>query len=321
VATGLPIFPLYFENDDDGERKLGTDSYVLFTAPADGAYLVRVSDSRGLGGERNVYRLIVREAQPDFTVTLAGANPALPARSGQEFTLNADRKDGFDGPIDIAITGTPAGYQLSGINSIEAGHFAAEGTIQALPEAKPLPDAEWSKVKITATARIGGKLVTHPVNGFTGATIEKEPKLWVALEPVAPGDTLEHLSPARPYTAPDPNKPAEITISPGETIPAWIKIKRNGAANEIRFDVQNLPHGTIVDNLGLNGITLLPEQSEGEIHLKAEPWVQEMDRLIFVKVRGSGSRGATRDVADITSPAVVLHVRKKEATVRAVTVK
>jgi hypothetical protein len=221
----------------------------------------------------------------------------------------------------VAISGTPAGYQLSSFITIQAGHSTAQGTVRALPDAKPLPDAEWKKVKLTATARIAGKPVTHDVNGFTGATIEKEPKLWVALEPVAPGDTLEHLSPATPYAEPDPQKPAEITISPSETIPAWIKIKRNGAQNEIRFDVENLPHGCIVDNLGLNGITLLTGQSEGEIHLKAEPWVQEMDRLIFVKVRGSGSRGASRDVADITSPAVVLHVRKKDATVRAVTVK
>jgi hypothetical protein len=41
IANGLPAFTLFYENDDDGERKLGTDSRVLFTAPADGDYLVR----------------------------------------------------------------------------------------------------------------------------------------------------------------------------------------------------------------------------------------------------------------------------------------
>jgi mono/diheme cytochrome c family protein len=317
TSNGLPAFTLFYENDDDGERELGTDSRLLFTAPADGAYLVRVTDSRGLGGARNVYRLVIREARPDFSVTLGGANPALPARSGQEFTLSADRKDGFDGPIEVAITGVPEGYKLSSSIVIEAGHTTAEGTIQALTDAKQLDETEWKKVKVTATA----KGITHEVNGFTGATLEKDPKVWVTLEPVAPGDTLEHVTPATPYAEQDPAKPFEITIAPGETIPAWIKIKRNGSKDAIRFDVQNLPHGVIVDNLGLNGITLLPEQSEGEIHIKADSWVQAMDRLIFVKVRGSGSRGAVRDVADITSMPVVLHVRKKEAVARAVTVK
>jgi len=321
IANGLPVFTVFYENDDDGERELGTDSRLLFTAPADGTYLVRVTDSRGLGGARNVYRLVVRQAQPDFAVTLGGGNPALPARSGQEFTLKADRKDGFDGQIDVWLTGVPAGYRLSTHVVIEAGHTTAEGTIQALADAKQLPPAEWQKLKVTATAKVAGQTVTHEVKGFTGADLEKDPKVWVALEPAAPGDTLEKLSPPTPYAEQDPAKPFEMTIAPGETIPAWIKIKRNGSKDAIRFDVQNLPHGVIVDNLGLNGITLLPEQNEGEIHIKAEPWVEEMDRIVYVKVRGSGSRGAVRDVADITSMPVVLHVKKKDSITRAVTVK
>src|SRR5258706_7448800 len=74
AQTGLPIFPLYYANDDDGERKLGADSRLFFTAPADGSYLVRVTDTRGHAGQRFAYRLIVREAKPDFKVTLGGAN-------------------------------------------------------------------------------------------------------------------------------------------------------------------------------------------------------------------------------------------------------
>src|SRR5882724_108375 len=59
VANGLPVFHLNYANDDDGERKLGADSKLFFTAPADGPYLVRVTDTRGHAGERFAYRLIV----------------------------------------------------------------------------------------------------------------------------------------------------------------------------------------------------------------------------------------------------------------------
>ena len=59
-STGLPIIPLYYANDDDGHRQLGSDSRITFTAPADGAYLVRVRDARGAGGDRYAYRLTVR---------------------------------------------------------------------------------------------------------------------------------------------------------------------------------------------------------------------------------------------------------------------
>src|SRR5260370_39676162 len=99
VPTGLPVFTLYYANDDDGERKLGSDSRLLFTAPADGSYLVRVTDAifhlpspishpppshsslshpmgegrgegqregEGRGEGRFAYRLTVRKAKPDF---------------------------------------------------------------------------------------------------------------------------------------------------------------------------------------------------------------------------------------------------------------
>ena len=55
--NGLPVFTLNFENDDDAQRKLGKDSRLTFVAPADGAYLVRVSDVRGFAGDNFKYEL------------------------------------------------------------------------------------------------------------------------------------------------------------------------------------------------------------------------------------------------------------------------
>jgi DNA-binding beta-propeller fold protein YncE len=311
TPNGLPTFAIYFENDDDGERKIGTDSRILFTAPADADYIIRVTDSRGLGGERNVYQLVVREARPDFSVSLGGANRTVGALSGQEFTLVSDKKDGFDEPITVEVSGVPEGYKVTSPLVIERGQDDAQGTINALAGAQPLDDAAWAKVKVVARS---GSLV-HEVNNLGKTSLGKDPQLIVALEPAAPGDTLAKLSPPTPMQDQDPAKPFEITIAPGEIIPAWIKIRRNpgnGGAGDIRFDVQNLPHGVIVDNLGLNGITLLANQNEGEIHLKAEPWVTEMDRLVFAKTRSFG---------DQTSLAVMLHVRKKASVMRNVTVK
>jgi WD40 repeat protein len=302
VANGLPVFPLHYENDDDGERELGTDSRLLFTAPADGEYHVRISDSRGHGGPRHVYRVIIREARPDFRVVIGGGGKAINARSGQAFSVNANRIDGYDEPITVEITGVPAGFKVTSPLVVESGHTQAEGSLFALADARA--EADWSGAQFTANGR-----APQP---FPKPTLTKEPPVWVALEPVAPGDTLEKLSPPTPMREPDAARLDEITIAPGEIVPAWIKIRRNGAKEAIRFDVENLPHGVIVDNLGLNGITLLPEQSEGEIHLKAEPWVQEMERLIYAKTRGFGEQ---------TSLPVLLKVRKSTGPVRVLTVK
>src|SRR6185503_6955500 len=34
LPNGLPAFPAFYANDDDADRELGTDSRLLFTAPA-----------------------------------------------------------------------------------------------------------------------------------------------------------------------------------------------------------------------------------------------------------------------------------------------
>ncbi len=307
VGNGLPVFTLNFSNDDDGDRKTGSDARLLFTAPADGAYLVRVSDSRGFGGDRFAYRLVVREAREDFTARIDNVNLALNAGSGQAFTVTADRIDGFDGDIAVEIVGIPDGYKVSTPLVIQAGHVNARGTLVALPGAKAIDAAEWAKVKVTATA----KGVTHDVNNLGTVTLGKEPPLYLALEPAAPGDTLAKLSPATPLQPQDPAKPFEITIAPGEIIPAWVKIKHGDAKGDLRFDVENLPHGVIVDNLGLNGITLLAGQNEGEIALKAESWVAEQDRLCFAVSREAGRQ---------SSLPVMLHVRKRDGA-KTITVK
>ena len=52
IPNGLPTFPVNFANDDAGDRKSGHDSRLTFSAPADGDYLVRVTDSCSHGGDR-----------------------------------------------------------------------------------------------------------------------------------------------------------------------------------------------------------------------------------------------------------------------------
>jgi hypothetical protein len=52
IPNGLPVFTVYYENDDDAKRELGDDSRLTFTAPADGDYIVRLKDVRGQQGEK-----------------------------------------------------------------------------------------------------------------------------------------------------------------------------------------------------------------------------------------------------------------------------
>jgi WD40 repeat protein len=291
VANGLPIFTLHYENDDDGSRNAGSDSRLLFTAPEDGDYVVRVRDSRGRAGERFIYRLIVREARPDFAVKFSEAAAAVNVGSGAAFTLTAERKDGFDGDIICEITGVPAGWHVTSPLVIQAGHLQAKGSISALPGA-----GKWTPAKISATAEIDGKKIVHPAGEIAGVKAEGEAPMVVSLQPAG----ADHSAPT--FQRDDGAVTRDIKIAPGETISAWVVLKRGSAKGALRFDVENLPHGVVVDNLGLNGITLLEGQDVGEIFLKAASWVPETDRLAVVVCREAGKQA---------SLPVLLHVRRK----------
>jgi mono/diheme cytochrome c family protein len=293
-ANGLPIFAINYENDDDQERQLGSDSRLNFTAPVDGPFVVRVTDARGFGGESFTYRLVVREAKPDYRVTIVGVNPTVPSGSGVGFTAVADRTDGFDGPITVEVAGMPPGFVVSSPLVIEAGHNEARGVIFAAADA-PAPTADNAKNSaVKSRATIDGKDVVKDVNVF--GTIKLGPKLKL-LATLLP----EPMPTAR--TAPTKDHPLmEIAIAPGQMTTARIKLDRNGYTDLASLDVENLPHGVIVADLGLNGLLIRADESERVIFITCAPWVAEMDRLCYARAKEAGAPA---------SRPVLLKVRKK----------
>lgn len=298
AATGLPVFTLHYENDDDGERKQGSDSKLQFSAPTNGSYLIRVTDTRGRGGDTHAYRLILRKSRPDFTVSLSGANPTVSPGSGQSFTLNVERLDGFDGEIRVAISGLPPGFSVSSPILIEAGHTEAKGSIHAALDAPKPDDTNAAMTKVTATATVDGKPVTKEVNSLGTIKLGGKPKLYVALEPYSESAT-NHFDPAMA-----PAQPLELTIAPGQTIPAWLKIKRNGHEDLVTFFAENLPHGVIVADIGLNGVLIPKGESERQIFFSADKWVADQDRLFHMIEQQAGKQ---------TSLPVLLKVRRPSA--------
>ncbi|MDG2185076.1 MAG: PA14 domain-containing protein [Mariniblastus sp.] len=135
--NGLPTFPIYYENDDDSHRRLGSDSKLTFTAPSDGQYIVRVSDVRGDHGPKHNYTLNVRPRQPDFAVTLGGFSGGVPSGSGREFSVTAQRMDNYDGDIRVDISDVPPGYRVTTPLIIEAGQRVAYGAVTRMDAVAP----------------------------------------------------------------------------------------------------------------------------------------------------------------------------------------
>src|SRR5207249_9205617 len=97
--NGMPLFTIPYCNDDGGQN-FGKDSFLMFEAPEDGEFLVRIRDIRGLQGKTYAYRLTLQEPQPDFTLSVDPKNPNIPRGGAVPLAVTATRLDGFDGPID-----------------------------------------------------------------------------------------------------------------------------------------------------------------------------------------------------------------------------
>lgn len=300
-STGLPVFTLHFENDDDATRRLGSDSHLLFTAPADGPYIARVTDVRGFGGERFVYRLSIHPAKPDFKVELDPLDPRIPAGSGRSFTARLERIDGFEGPVRVDLTGVPSGFSVSTPLVIAAGHLEAKGTIYATADAKPPTTQAAVGLRAAATALIDGTEIRRPVlrddapkekpEQLATLTLASKSPLRIWLEPWTESATT------RPTAA---TQPATIELIPGKLVPALLRIERNNLPGPVTFELENLPHGVIVADIGLNGVLIPDGQTERQIFISCAPWVAETTRLCFARAKEAGGP---------TSGAVMVHVR------------
>jgi sugar lactone lactonase YvrE len=298
APNGLPVFRLHFENDDDSMRRHGKDSHLIFTAPAAGDYVLRLHDMTNRGGPEFKYQLTARARQEDFKVTLTGQNPAISPGSGKEFALALERKDGFAGEVTVEVTGLPPGFSAVTPVVIEQEQISAVGLITADLAAQPPTEEQLKAVKVTATASIRGKKVLHELGGLGKITLGKPSQVVVD---VFPDGTIG--SPKQ-----EPGRPLQLTIQPGETISALVKVtRRNGFKAEVPFGKEdagrNLPFGVYVDNIGLNGLLVPATESERRFFITAGPkWLPETTRIFHLRTTADGVQ---------TSQPILLKIRKQ----------
>jgi hypothetical protein len=145
-----------------------------FEVKEDGTYRLQVRDL--FGGTRsdphNVYRLLVRQAVPDFSLAAwavhmtlrngdrASLSKPMSLRQGDSraFEVVVQRRDGFDGEIEILMEGLPQGVSAAGLKIGKGktyGHL-----ILTVDEKAP---RGFALAKIMGKALIGGKEVVRPV--------------------------------------------------------------------------------------------------------------------------------------------------------------
>jgi hypothetical protein len=106
------------------------DPLLSWKAPADGQFLVSISDFHQQGGDGFRYRLWVEEQQPDFSVGLA--SDLISAKVGQETELvvTIARELGYAAAIDVNLAGLPKGSSCAKVVSQHGGDSEKKVTLK-----------------------------------------------------------------------------------------------------------------------------------------------------------------------------------------------
>lgn len=303
AANGLPTFPIYFENDDDPLRNGTTDSHLLFTAPADGIYTIRISDCRGFGGDNFRYSLALRPAEPDFNASASKIAAAIPVGGGREFSITVERLDGFDGPIECHVEDVPEGVYITNPVVVEQGQREAVGIVYA-PAGAALPQSPFEPVVI-ARAEILGRIVEKRIGSLGTLSVGGVPKVQLAIVPDdETGDReLAKHSIEQLQRMPPEHRIWEVDVRPGETVTARVLVQRNDFDGDLslgkEFSGRNMPHGVYVDNIGLNGLLVEQGETDRRFFITADPITRPQTRLFHLKAEIDG---------DVTSLPVRLNV-------------
>ena len=296
LPNGLPVFRIFFENDDEATRRLGTDSQLVFVPPADGDYTARITDVRGFGGDDYRYTLNIRPPRPAFEVSVSGKDPQVSPGGSRELTFSVTRLEGFAGPVRIEVGDLPAGFIFHGPVEIEAGQREARGVLSATPDAAAPEEAADRAVTVRAVALIAGTEVVRDLGTLGDIRIAEPAKVAVEIVPGTSPAVVRQV----------PGEPVEFIIRPGQTIPARVKVVRNGFEDRIEFGNEgsgrNLPHGVIIDNLGLNGLLIEEGRTEREFFISAAPKTAPGRRLFHLLAAPDGGQASLPAVLVVLPP-------------------
>jgi len=282
--NGLPVYRIFYENDDESRRMAGKDSKLSFVAPKDGDFRIAVADVRGSGGADFHYKLTARRPNPDFSVEVGGKNPKVSPGSGKELSFTVKRMDGFDGPIDVVVEGLPETLSVTSPLTVEREQDRGFAMLNATADFAGLTEEEAKKIKVVAKAKVGGKAVAKSLGDLGKLEKGPEPKMLISIEPDGDNGKMGE------------DGVLEFTLHPGETITANVVVDRLGFEPRIDFGKEdsgrNLPHGVYVDNIGLNGLMIPVGKSEQRFFLTASEVAGETTRLFHLRSTSEGKEGA-----------------------------
>jgi hypothetical protein len=230
-------------NDDHDDNGAGlithqADSLISATLPANGTYYVQVGDAQHNGGPEYAYRLRISPPRPDFELRVTPS--AINAAGGVNvpITVHVLRRDGFSGPVALALKGAPRNLTLSG-GLAPAGQDNIRLTLYVPPPAAQV--GEPIDLSLEGRAVIGGREVVRvamPADDMTQA---------FAYHHLVPAEALR-LAVARRFVF---RTPARILVEPPVKIPAGGSVRLrvqaqlppNNIVTALHFELSEPPEG------------------------------------------------------------------------------
>ena len=141
VLRVLDLSGKQIAREDDTAKE--EDAKLTFQAPADGSYVLEVTDAFMAGGIEWVYRIDVQPLQGDLALSLKADHFTAKMNEEFEVPITVDRRNGFDKPVLVSVEGLDASV-----------------TCEAVKAEK---DAKEVKLKLKATAAFRGpmRVVAH----------------------------------------------------------------------------------------------------------------------------------------------------------------
>jgi hypothetical protein len=244
-----PKGKLLVEADDT--RGLGKDSRLNWTAPADGVFVLQVSDLHARGGEGFGYVLLAEEAKPDFVVTCDPDKFNFGAGARTSVFVKVERRNGFAGPVSFTWQGLPIGVSASPL-TVAASHTQGEIVLTA-----------------EANAAVAGSLVSLVGKSDVAAqALERRAAPQQEIYVPGGGRALFGVNTmAVGVTSPSDicveAKQTEIVLRPGQSVPIDVTIKRReGFAQPVNLAIELSHLGQVYANPLPPGVRVKPAGSK-----------------------------------------------------------
>ncbi len=307
------------------------DSRLVWTAPEDKTYYLRLTDVQGDGGLSFVYFLTCREAQPDFVLWCLPDDKAnLGPGCSTTWHLHLERLHGLTGPVRIDVQGLPEGVIASQLvftentgdktyrDHLNNLHREQEGclVLTAAPDAR----VGAANVRVTGTATVkdaDGRERTivgecRPLQGrhYQGPCRVKLHTVAVtnlSTLVVTPSTTEARLTPGGSMRI-------DFELKRGADLPADLKFvfgpefSKLGIGNNM-VGADPFPPGITVD-LDKSKLRLASTETKGWVVLKAASTAEPIAEVPFSVMANAGTDG--RRLVLYSTPAIYLTVSRPD---------